>query len=188
MDTWDHSSIRFAGTGSVSGRQGKLFCTRDQARYTDDGTIVFIGQVGFDIKLRGQRVDLTAVEDIMQLHIPNGLEIVADIIHITVGEKVADREMLVCFVSQTSFSQMSPQKNIHESLRALVGDLIPRLEPAMPAYLHPEAFITLHSMPKTSSSKTDRRRLKEAGKKLRLRDLTWMSKEMAESAHTPPST
>ncbi|CRG85572.1 nonribosomal peptide synthase, putative [Talaromyces islandicus] len=180
-----------AGTGHISGRQGKLFRTGDQALYTDDGTLVFIGRIGTDIKLRGQRVDIVAVEDIIRRHVPSGLEIAVGIARITVGGKVLAREMLLCFASQNQTFRdngASPQNKLNDILRALVADIIPELDAAMPKYLHPEAFVALSSMPKTSSGKTDRRCLKEAEKQLRLHDLIWISTEMAESTNTPPST
>ncbi|MCJ1350610.1 MAG: hypothetical protein MMC33_000591 [Icmadophila ericetorum] len=180
-----------AGTEHSRGRRGSLFRTGDQARYTDDGTLVFIGRIGSEVKLRGQRVDLMEVEDIVRRHVPIGLEVVADIIRVDLGDRGRDRQILLLFVSDDPVSRANSihtQDKLEKRLRTLVPDLKTALDAALPSYIQPEAFVPFPAIPKTSSGKTDRRRLKDAGKQLRLQQLIWISINATKTASTPPST
>ena len=180
-----------AGTGHHRGRQGKFFRTSDQARYTNDGSLVFTGRIGSEAKLRGQRVDLIEVEDIIRRHDPIGLEFIADVVHTTWGENDFDRQILLLFVSHRSASRESSthtQDRLDEGLRTWVPSLKRVLDAALPSYLQPEAFVSLPTMPKTGSGKTDRRRLKENGRKLRPHQLIWISASSAKISSTPPNT
>lgn len=55
-----------AGTEDISGRSGTLFRTGDQAVYGPDGSLIFVGRIGSEIKLRGQRVDVMGNEDVVR--------------------------------------------------------------------------------------------------------------------------
>ena len=175
-----------AGTEHNHGRRGTLFRTGDQARYTNDGSLIFTGRIGSETKLRGQKVDLIEVEDVVRGHDPIGLEIVADIVRID-----GDRQILLLFASHRSMNRASSLHAQHElvnRLRSWVSDLKAALDAAFPSYLQPEAFFPLPTIPKTSSGKTDRRRLKDTVKQLHLQQLIWIRTNMARTTSTPPST
>ena len=175
-----------AGSTHIPGRRGTLFQTGDKARYTDDGSLIFLGRIGSEVKLRGQRVDLIEVEDIVRCHGPIGMDIVGDIVHIDGGNKAHARQMLVLFVSDRNSTYI--QDDLKDKLRIWGRDLKKALEASLPSYSQPEAFVPLPNIPKTSSGKTDYRRLKEIGKQLRLQQLVWISSNVAKASSTPPST
>jgi fusarinine C synthase len=51
------------GADGIPGRQGRLYCTGDLARYNElDGTVIFVGRKDSQVKIRGQRVELEEVE------------------------------------------------------------------------------------------------------------------------------
>ncbi|MCJ1312550.1 hypothetical protein MMC25_006224 [Agyrium rufum] len=180
-----------AGTKHSRGRRGVLFQTGDQARYTENGSLVFIGRIGSEVKLRGQRVDLMEVEDIVRRHDPFSLEFAADIVHVDWGGNYTDRQILLMYVSDSSANRLKSTctpDDLCEKLRTLTPDLKRKFDATLPSYLHPEAFVPLASMPKTSSGKTDRRRLKSNSKQLRSEELIWISASMVKTSSAPPST
>lgn len=180
-----------AGTGHACGRQGVLFQTGDQARYNCDGTLTLIGRIGSEIKLRGQRVDLVEIEDTIRRHDPFGLEIVADITRLDWGEKGGERQILLLFVSDYSASRassMHSHNKLVEKLQKWIPDLKTALDATLPSYFHPEAFVPLSSLPKTSSGKMDRRRLHDTGKHLRQQQLIWIKADIARTTSTLPCT
>ncbi|CRG87886.1 Nonribosomal peptide synthetase 8 [Talaromyces islandicus] len=177
-----------SGSGNIPGRPGTLFRTGDQARYAEDGSIVFIGRIGSEIKLRGQRVDLAAIEYVVSSHIPRGLEFVAEIVQVNLSAtKGHERQMLVVFVG-ASGPLKSKEKTLNKSLQRLVPQLKSWLDAQLPVYLQPEAFVAFPAIPKTSSGKTDRRRLKELGTRIRLSQLTWIRADIEKPIHMPPSS
>ncbi|KUI70375.1 Nonribosomal peptide synthetase 8 [Cytospora mali] len=179
-----------AGTEDVPGRSGTLFRTGDQALYRPDGSVVFVGRIGSEIKLRGQRVDLMGIEDVVRRKLPSGLEVVADIIHMARGDG-HDRQTLLLFVSEGSPGRPDTSvSTLRDKLYVLGPAFKTELNAALPKYMQPEAFAPISSMPKTSSGKTDRRRLKEIGKQMRLQQVIWISGDMAKtsSSTSPPTT
>lgn len=179
-----------ADTGHSRGRRGILFQTGDQARYNPDGTLTLIGRIGSEIKVRGQRVDLVEIEDTIRRHDPIGLEIVADIIRLDWGENGGQRQILLLFVSDYSAgraSSMHAQDNLVEKLRKWIPSLKTALDATLPSYFHPEAFIPLLAIPKTSSGKMDRRRLHDTGKHLRQQQVIWIRADIAKTSSTVPS-
>ncbi|EED20596.1 nonribosomal peptide synthase, putative [Talaromyces stipitatus ATCC 10500] len=168
------------GWKGCPGRTGKLYRTGDLARYREDGSLVFIGRIGSEIKLRGQRVDIGAIEDVLRRSIPLVIELAAEIIHVNFGNVERDRQLLAVFVaaSETASSQIG----LRTQLESLVPFLKLQLGTILPAYLQPEAFLPLPSIPKTSSGKTDRRRLKALEKQIRPQELIWISGNTANSA------
>ncbi|KAL3707268.1 hypothetical protein TMatcc_005245 [Talaromyces marneffei ATCC 18224] len=182
-----------AGMEGSHGRSGRLFRTGDQARYTDDLQLVFMGRIGAEIKLRGQRVDLFAIEDTIRRRISNHWEIAVDIVHLTLGQSGGEyeRQTLVIYVCDKKLELCSPSDRLEgfgSALQPIISDLKAYFDTSMPSYLQPEAFVPISFMPKTSSSKTDRRRLKAMGTQLQLRDLIWITGDMMAKTSTPLNT
>lgn len=184
----ENPSWLVSGRGNIPGRLGTLFRTGDQARYAEDGSILFIGRIGSEIKLRGQRVELAAIEYVVSSYIPRELEFAAEIVQVNMGAtKGHERQMLVVFVG-ASVSLEAQEKPLDESLQRLVPELKSWLDAQLPVYLQPEAFVACPAIPKTSSGKTDRRRLRELGTQIRLSQLTWIRGDIEKPIHTPPSS
>ncbi|XP_044722092.1 AMP-binding enzyme domain-containing protein [Hirsutella rhossiliensis] len=56
------------GSRGQAGRHGRVYKTGDLARYTEEGTIVFIGRKDSQVKIRGQRVELQEIEHVLRSH------------------------------------------------------------------------------------------------------------------------
>lgn len=182
-----------AGMKGIHGRSGRLFRTGDQARYTDDLQLVFMGRIGAEIKLRGQRVDLFAIEDVIRRHVPKHWEIAADIVNFKLGQGVEqyDRQILLIYICDKLLEDCSPSDRweiLGSALQSIILDLKAYLDTSMPSYLQPEAFVPISYMPKTTSSKIDRRRLKEMGTQVQLRDLIWITGDRMTTISTPLTT
>ena len=175
------------GTKQKSGRRGELFRTGDQARYDDDGSLIFVGRIGNEIKLRGQRVDLTEIEDVVRRHDPIGLEFVADVVQLT-GDESHDRQSLVIYAAYAQGSSANTQEDLDKKLQGWVGHLRPVLANALPSYQQPEVFLPVEAVPKTSSGKTDRRALRNMRRNIRSQHMVWISGAARNATGTPPST
>ncbi|KAF3484388.1 uncharacterized protein GIQ15_03712 [Arthroderma uncinatum] len=178
------------GSGRVPGRQGTLFRTGDQARYSDDGTVIFMGRIGSEVKLRGQRVDIMGVQDLVQRWAPSGLEIIAEIIYMeSATAQQHSRQILLLFASQTATSSTADDQGpLEQQVRSHIRKLKHALDPALPSYMHPEAFVCLNNIPRTRSGKTDRHRLREIGKRLHLAQLIWIREDGLPALPSRPAT
>lgn len=179
-----------AGTAKHPGRRGTLFRTGDMARYADDGTIVYIGRIGSEVKLRGQRVDLAEVEDVLRRLVRQDMELAAEVVSMRWGPEKDEmpRQMLLAFVSPALGQEAITTDNIKEQLLELAPSIDVGLGQALAAYLQPEAFVVLPQMPKTSSQKADRVGLRAIGARLVPSQLIWLRGNEQEVSLTPPAT
>jgi amino acid adenylation domain-containing protein len=117
----------------------RLFNTGDVARRLPDGNIEFIGRWDFQVKVRGQRVDVRHVEKILGEFAGIGLRAV-----------VSDG-------SQLSAYYIASEEQIVD-----VAELRKFLQARLPGYMVPAAFIAVKAMPRLPNGKLDRRALRPA--------------------------
>lgn len=148
-----------------NGEPGRVFRSGDLVEVTAGGLIRFIGRKDSQVKLRGQRIELSEVE----YHVRRGLECL-DVVAESVPLPGADTgSVLVAFImgfraqkgseaavhsSSTFFNAPSPEF-AHAAQTA--QDLLCN---AVPSYMVPSLFLPLQQFPQTTGGKIDRRRLR----------------------------
>ncbi|WP_327643792.1 non-ribosomal peptide synthetase [Micromonospora zamorensis] len=115
----------------------RMYRTGDLCRWTNDGTLEFLGRRDHQVKVRGHRIELSAVE--AQLCALPGVR------EAVVVPTVGDTE-LVGFV-------LSPAGAAPESLRRQLADRVP-------AVMVPSRIVVLDHFPRTANGKTDRAALR----------------------------
>ncbi|PTB61783.1 non-ribosomal peptide synthetase [Trichoderma citrinoviride] len=161
----ENPSWLVAGYNGFPGRTGRLYKTGDLVRYESNGSgsIEFVGRKDQQVKLRGQRVELTEVEHHLRACLPSGIKVAAEVIKPENGGAPS----LVAFLSESASSgvigvdpaivEPSPElKTALATVNAAMGSRVPR-------YMVPAAFVTLQHMPSLVSGKTDRKKLREIG-------------------------
>ncbi|KAL2110714.1 hypothetical protein VUR80DRAFT_841 [Thermomyces stellatus] len=154
------------GHGPVKGRRGRLYKTGDLVRYDPNGTgsIAFVGRKDQQVKLRGQRVELSEVEHHLQRHLDGFGQLVAEVVYPAGAEPT-----LVAFVSENKTSHHSVEPELTEfsqELEVALGDAEAALEKEVPRYMIPSVFVPLTIIPTLVSGKTNRKVLKELGRSL----------------------
>ncbi|PTB74132.1 non-ribosomal peptide synthetase [Trichoderma longibrachiatum ATCC 18648] len=161
----ENPSWLVSGHNGFPGRPGRLYKTGDLVRYESNGSgsIEFVGRKDQQVKLRGQRVELTEVEHHLRACLPSGIKVAAEVIKPENGGAPS----LVAFLSESASSgvtgvdpaivEPSPElKSALANVNAAMGSRVPR-------YMVPAAFVTLQHMPSLVSGKTDRKKLREIG-------------------------
>ncbi|TLS21083.1 uncharacterized protein PpBr36_10622 [Pyricularia pennisetigena] len=138
------------------GRSGRLYKTGDLARYTTDGSIVYVGRKDTQVKINGQRVELGEVESHVSKHVPRASHVVAEAVSYPDGTQA-----LVAFVVGIADDKgSSPETPLLEPM-ANVTRLQNQLSEGLPRYMIPTAFLSCKTLPLTVSGKADRRLLRE---------------------------
>ena len=119
--------------------EGKLYKTGDLAYFREDGEVIFCGRIDSQIKLNGQRIEITEIEAVI-----NSISQVES--SAVVVNKLRSPEMLVAFYCSA--------EDITEEIR----DLCLR---KLPGYMVPAAFERLDKMPLNQSGKLDRKLLSQ---------------------------
>lgn len=144
--------------GSESGR--RVYKTGDLVSYQPDGALKFVGRKDTQVKIRGQRVELSEIEHFLGTHPAMFKCIIA---HPKAGHYAE------CLIAVLQF-QESASSAVEDELQLLSradtaniafdpGQVTEYLKQDLPAYMIPTAWIAVVSIPLTSSKKTDRRKV-----------------------------
>ncbi len=120
-------------------RDGVFYRTGDWGKINTQGQVVFVGRVDFQIKLRGQRIELTEIEAVI-------MRTSADITNCVVVKLDHDNvEHLVAYVETTTPAE--------------VDKLRDECSKQLPLYMVPSLFVSLDHFPLNSNGKLDRKAL-----------------------------
>jgi amino acid adenylation domain-containing protein len=119
--------------------EGNVYKTGDLVRWLPNGTIEFIGRKDNQVKIRGNRIELGAVEN--QLLRKDSIQ--EAVVNVYTDSK-QEKQLVAYIVSNT-------EENISDVRTHLAGSL--------PLYMLPEAFVQLKVMPLTVNGKVNRKAL-----------------------------
>ncbi|MCU0286176.1 MAG: amino acid adenylation domain-containing protein, partial [Acidobacteria bacterium] len=115
-----------------------LYCTGDRGEWLPDGNIRFLGRIDDQIKIRGYRVELQEIENVLKSH-----HAIKNTVVLTRENAVGENEICAYYVSKTG----------HEP------GLREYLEKRLPSYMLPSHFIELEKIPLTPNGKVDKKAL-----------------------------
>ncbi|KAL8330539.1 hypothetical protein RB593_001516 [Gaeumannomyces tritici] len=178
--------------GKAPGRKGLLYKTGDLVKYDPNGFIVFVGRKDQQVKLRGQRVELSEIEHHLRGKLPHGVKIAAEVIKPGGADPT-----LVAFVSEPlaaspkleGISKKRPQDataRFSSDLAAILADMDNLLGEELPRYMVPTAYIPLKEMPALPSAKTDRKKLRALGNAMSREDIAKL--RLVYAVSTKPTT
>ncbi len=122
---------------------GRLYRTGDRARITDEGEIEYQGRIDLQVKVRGYRIELTEIENVL-LEVPAIAQAVVDT---WTPEGASSPELVAWYTLREGAEEPAPD----ELARALRVDL--------PPYMVPAFFERLDEIPMLPSDKADRKNL-----------------------------
>jgi amino acid adenylation domain-containing protein len=118
----------------------RLYRTGDLARWLSDGNIEFLGRMDQQVKIRGFRIELEEIENLLQTHGRVNEAVV------TVGGHKENRYLCAYFTTKAELT---------------VSELREYVSKRLPHYMIPAYFVSLESIPLSSSGKVDRKALPE---------------------------
>ncbi|MGD2115917.1 MAG: amino acid adenylation domain-containing protein, partial [Acidobacteriota bacterium] len=141
---------------------GRLYRTGDLVRHRPDGSLEFLGRLDFQVKIRGNRVELGEIEAALGSH-PDVREtvVVARAPESSEGGEPGDLR-LVAYVVPEGRAALGAQLEAGTGTgagAALSEALIEHLGEALPEYMVPSAVVVLETLPLTPNGKVDRRAL-----------------------------
>lgn len=119
----------------------RLYRSGDLARMLPDGNLEYIGRSDNQVKIRGYRIEMGEIESRMQ-------EIAGVTQAVVLAKQRSSGKYLVAYYS----------RNQKELGKAIIRE---RLAQLLPAYMIPDFFVELESIPLTSNGKVDKKALPE---------------------------
>ncbi|KAK3387990.1 hypothetical protein B0H63DRAFT_431974 [Podospora didyma] len=165
----------------------RLYRTGDLARCLDDGRIIYLGRIDTQVKIRGQRLEVAEVEK----HLFDSLASLEDVtphqvVVVVATPSASASAQLVAFLclgtrqpigalrlgdEEEDQPLMDTSEAERERFAGIVSHIEEKLKSQLPAYAVPTIFIPLHEIPRTTSDKTDHKRLLNSVSRLSARDL-----------------
>jgi acyl-coenzyme A synthetase/AMP-(fatty) acid ligase/acyl carrier protein len=124
----------------------RAYCSGDLASWSDDGLLFYHGREDDQVKIRGNRVELGEIEAIMR-----SLEGVADAAAV-VFSRDAGQYGLAAFVQPRCPEPDGLAADLEHRIRAAFAD-------NLPSAVRPQLILSVATLPRTSSGKTDRQLL-----------------------------
>ena len=155
MNQPELTAERFVYNSLDKNSSSRLYNTGDLARFLPDGSLEFFGRIDNQIKIRGFRVELIEIENLLLLH-----EKIKDAV-VLVKTANDDEKYLVAYltinpVSDFCTDDMQSEKNINsidtDELRFYLGK-------SLPNYMIPSAFVFIDQFPLNINGKVNRNAL-----------------------------
>ncbi|KJZ69526.1 hypothetical protein HIM_11088 [Hirsutella minnesotensis 3608] len=141
------------------GGSSRLYRTGDLVQYTSDGSLRYIGRKDRQIKLRGQRIELSEVEHHLRHCFPHVQDAAAEIVVRRRGNQTA---ALTAFIlPEQTILKMSDNR-----FMALAAGAQKQLELLLPIYMVPTVFVPVNQFPYSKSGKLNRELLRSLAAEL----------------------
>lgn len=118
-----------------------LYKTGDLVRYSEDGNIEFIGRIDNQVKLRGFRIELGEIESAIKK-----ISGVKDVVVIVKGETSIDKQLISYIV-------------LADEDESILEEFSSKLSNQLPAYMIPQKFLKVETIPLTSNGKVNKKAL-----------------------------
>lgn len=138
-------------------RFGRIYRSGDIGRMLADGSLLIVGRVDDQIKLRGQRIELGEISNVATM---SGEA--SNCVTMLVNRDEDASQQLACFyvpksVDSGKFQILPDGEELNKSKNSICHVLRTRL----PRYMVPSHLVPISTIPMTSSGKVDRSKLKE---------------------------
>lgn len=171
-------------------RTARCYKTGDLVKYNPDGTLEYQGRKDNQIKLRGQRLEPSEIEHVLNLADDR---IQSTAVHLT---KRSAGNSLVAFVD---FKEPLDSSQVAELRRHDLIPMFPAMEELLthlrsyvasrlPKFMVPSFFVPLNEMPFVTSMKIDRKRLQGLADSLTIEELSKYSAASSITEVIPPTT
>ncbi|KAI1655970.1 acetyl-CoA synthetase-like protein [Daldinia decipiens] len=130
---------------------GRLYRSGDLGRMLPDGSLIILGRIDTQVKLRGLRIELQEIQAIV---LRGRLAKACTSVLATIGS--ASTEQLVLFYVPTSYERSGfSVLPITDPIRKSMATIQQTLRDALPDYMVPSFVIPISTLPLTSSGKVD---------------------------------
>jgi amino acid adenylation domain-containing protein len=150
----------------------RFYRTGDLVRYQSDGTIKFIGRNDTQVKVRGQRVELSEIEYHLARLLPSPIKVVVEMVQFQ--HAANDETKLVAFLGEDFAwvgldnvnGDVASTLSDQQRLKPVIKNILSDLSNSVPSYMIPSFFVSLETLPLSTSGKVDRKRLRQIGGEL----------------------
>lgn len=158
----------------------RVYRTGDLVRILYDGSFSFLGRIDDQVKLRGQRLEIGEINEVIRLSTVT----IEDVSTQVLMHFKQSKEQLVSFVVSSQFSGGLSSEEIWSSddARRLVSQVRTTCSTRLPGYMVPTHIVPMSAFPLSPNNKIDSRKLKDVYDCLPLETLKSLSSTISDSS------
>ncbi|SPQ23502.1 f6d849f0-5d2a-406a-9775-7b47ea01da8c [Thermothielavioides terrestris] len=141
---------------------GRIYRSGDLGRMLPDGSLIFAGRVDEQVKIRGQRVELSEITEAIRQS-EHAIDCASLFLH---RDELSQGQIISFLVPKQRQSAEFRVLDLDEELINDVRTLYRALDSQLPAYMIPSTIVPISSLPMTASGKLDRARLTQVFRQL----------------------
>ncbi|TVY46934.1 Hydroxamate-type ferrichrome siderophore peptide synthetase [Lachnellula occidentalis] len=122
----------------------RIYRTGDLVRILADGSFIFVGRADDQVKLRGQRLELSEINEVIKKSVKE----LQDVVTLVLKHSTQQKEQLVTFFVANSKSEGDAISEMRNACKA-----------RLPGYMVPTHFIPIESLPLNANNKADSKQL-----------------------------
>lgn len=149
------------GIANHPGRQGTFYKTGDLVRYTENGSLVYIGRKDTQVKIRGQRVELGEVEYYVRQCLPEAQQAEQVIAEVIIPSGKEASPLIAVFITEEPQAGSGTSQDQPLRVLTISPDIDEKVLEHLPSYMVPAVYFGVSSLPMTATGKTDRKQLRE---------------------------
>ena len=150
----------------------RVYRTGDLVRITHDGNFMFLGRIDDQVKLRGQRLEVAEINNVIRQALPE----LSDIATLVLQHPKQLRDQLITFmVSKRSARQREEPQLLMEAQLSFIQSAREACEAKLSSYMIPSTLIPISAIPLTVNNKLDAHKLQDMFNKVSLPDLQNLS-------------
>lgn len=146
----------------------RVYRTGDLVRILHDGSFIFLGRADDQVKLRGQRLELSEINEVIK----KGVDGIEEVVTLVLKHSTQQKEQLITF-----FVTNSDSDNDGTPISAMRDACKSRL----PGYMVPTHFIPIEALPLNANNKADSKQLAAMYNELKVEDLQKLSQADQDS-------
>jgi amino acid adenylation domain-containing protein len=147
----------------------RIYRTGDLVRILYDGTFIFLGRADDQVKLRGQRLELSEINEVIKKAVSN----LTDVVTLVLKHSTQQKEQLVTFF-------VAIAKPHSKDPSGMISEMKNGCKSRLPGYMVPTHFIPVKELPLNANNKADSKQLAAMYNDLGVDELQQLSRSDTE--------
>ncbi|CZR63261.1 related to non-ribosomal peptide synthetase [Phialocephala subalpina] len=148
----------------------RVYRTGDLVRILHDGSFIFLGRADDQVKLRGQRLELSEINEVIK----KGVRAVEEVVTLVLKHVTQQKEQLVTFFVASSDGEGSTISTMRGACKS-----------RLPGYMVPTHFIPIKKLPLNANNKADSKQLAAMYNELGVEELQMLSQSGQDDKKWP---
>lgn len=162
----------------------RIYRTGDLVRLLHDGSFCFLGRIDDQVKLRGQRLEIGEINQV----ISNSAEEVGEVVTMVLKQTSRSKEQLVSFFTTNTPKNpdaLTCRIDFDPGMNKILSEINQACHKTLPGFMIPTHILPVTVFPLNANNKIDQRHLKKIYEDMTLEEMQRLSSQTQMDSQTP---